>query len=206
MPPRAAGAPARVFVGTSASVWESTLTPDGDDDGAPDAFETQYDGNNDSVPDATQRNVATFASSTNSGPGLVTTAIVSGCAQLNNSAHVAANRFPPDTAGDATSHDAWGLVRIEMPACANAVVDVTFHGANFLSGNHVWRNYGPKTPGDEGSFGWYSYANATRMGSQTWRLTIDATRQGNWRPDANNILFIGGPADLPDLIYANSFD
>lgn len=212
MPPRAAGAPARILAGTGSGVWDYTETPDGDADGAPNAIEAQVgDGNGDTIPDQTQRGVASLVAPASgfaeAGSNItITTAIVSGCTQLNNSASLAADLFPPDPAGTATSHDPWGLVRIELPACASAVVDVTFHGANFASGNWIWRNYGPRKAGDDGTFGWYTFSRATRTGPQTWRLTIDATRQGNWRSDANNILFVGGPGELPDMIYANGFE
>lgn len=212
MPPRAPGAPARILAGTVSGVWDYTETPDADADGAPNAIEAQVgDGNGDGTPDETQRGVASIVAPASGlaarGTGIsVTTAIVSGCTQLNNSANLQANLFPPDPAGTAASHDPWGLMRVELPACANAVVDVTFHGANFAVGRWFWRNYGPRRPGDDGTFGWYTFSGATRLDADTWRLTISAARQGNYRNDANNILFIGGPADLPDLIFANSFE
>jgi hypothetical protein len=82
---------------------------------------------------------------------------------------------------------------------------VKFHGANFDS-SWTWRNYGPRTPGDQSSFGWYSYAGARRVDATTWELSIDALRQGNYRPDEHNILFFGGPGKLPDLIFDNGLE
>ncbi|MDC8011580.1 WD40/YVTN/BNR-like repeat-containing protein [Tahibacter soli] len=212
MPPRATGAPARILAGTGSGVWDYTETPDGDADGAPNALEAQVgDGNGDGTPDESQRGVASVVAPPSGlvarGTNIaVTTAIASGCTQLNNSANIQADLFPPDPAGSATSHDPWGLMRIELPACANAVVDVTFHGANFASGGWFWRNYGPRRRGDDGTFGWYTFAGAVRLDADTWRLSIDATRQGNYRNDANNVLFIGGPAQLPEMIFANGFE
>ncbi|MDC8011581.1 WD40/YVTN/BNR-like repeat-containing protein [Tahibacter soli] len=208
LPPRASGEPARVLAGTPAGVSLLVSAPDGDDDGVDDVIEASIgDGNFDGVPDASQRNVASLlAPIVGSKQNFILTAsIVSGCAQLDNVEHVAAQRLPVDPVA-ATEQQLWGLVRIELPGCANAVVDVTFHGANFAGGNHRWRNYGPMKPGDETMLDWYAYSQARRLGQQTWRLTLDATRQGNWRGDANNILFIGGPSDLPDFLFANGFD
>ncbi|MEO7014711.1 MAG: hypothetical protein ABI127_10395, partial [Dokdonella sp.] len=80
-----------------------------------------------------------------------------------------------------------------------------FHGAAF-NANWTWRNYGPRTPGNATTFGWYSFAGARRIDAQTWELSIDATRQGNYRNDSNDILFIGGPGDLPDVIFDHGFE
>ena len=35
---------------------------------------------------------------------------------------------------------------------------------------------------------------------------MDALRQGNYRNDPNDILFVGGPGNLPDLIFGNGFE
>ena len=49
-------------------------------------------------------------------------------------------------------------------------------------------------------------AGARRIDAQTWELAIDARRQGNYRNDPSNILFVGGPALLPDRIFDNGVD
>jgi hypothetical protein len=128
-----------------------------------------------------------------------------GCTQLNNTANQQADLYPPDPVGTAASHDPYGLVTFSLPACAAATVKVTFHGATFGPG-WVWRNYGPRTPGNDLTFGWYTFSGAKRLDAETWQLTIDATRQGNYRNDPNNILFVGGPGLLTDLIFDNAFE
>lgn len=221
MPARSVGAAPRLLAGTNAGIWDYTALPDGDADGAPTAMENSVlagDGNGDGIPDANQSAVASLSAPASvSGAGIDATALGSvsvtieivpstgGCTQLNDSSSLQSTLFPPDSAGNGASHEPWGLVKFALPACAAATVRVTFHGASF-GPDWTWRNYGPRVPGDVDSFGWYSFAGAQRIDAQTWELTIDATRQGNYRDDANNILFIGGPAQLPGLIFANGFD
>jgi len=218
MPPRALGAPARIVAGTTAGVWEYTATPDEDADGSPSAVENSVlagDGNGDGTPDAMQSNVASTSASSTSATNAsaptgtivrTTMEIISAtCSQLNDSTTQPADLYPPDPLGSASSHTPWGLVHFSMPDCSQATVLVTFHGANFGPG-WKWRNYGPRIPGDASTFGWYSFAGARRIDGQTWELKIDASRQGNYRADANNILFIGGPGDLPDSIFDHGFE
>jgi photosystem II stability/assembly factor-like uncharacterized protein len=219
MPPRPLGAPARIVAGTTSGVWEYTATADEDADGSPSAVETSVlagDGNGDGIPDATQAAVASLSapgstgtSGTSAPDGTIvraTIAIVGGsCTQLNDSASQLAELYPPDPIGSASSHVPWGLVSFSLPDCSQATVRVTFHGASFNS-DWVWRNYGPRIPGDATTFGWYSFAGAHRVDAQTWELNINASRQGNYRDDASNILFIGGPGNLPDLIFDNGFE
>ncbi|MEP6880739.1 MAG: hypothetical protein ABI866_02035 [Dokdonella sp.] len=219
MPPRAPGAPARIVAGTTAGVWEYTATPDGDSDGSPSAVENSVlagDGNGDGIQDSMQTNVAsTSAASTSSVAGTsapetttvrTTIEIMPGaCNQLNDSTFQPADLYPPDPIGTASSHTPWGLVSFSLPDCGQATVRVTFHGANFGS-TWKWRNYGPRIPGNAMSFGWYSFAGAHLINAETWELNIDASRQGNYRNDANNILFIGGPGDLPDSIFDHGFE
>lgn len=218
MPPRALGAPARIIAGTTAGVWEYTATPDEDSDGSPSAVENSVlagDGNGDGTPDAMQSNVASTSASSSSATGTSAPAgtivrttmeiISTGCSQLNDSTTQPADLYPPDPLDSASGHAQWGLVRFSLPDCSQATVRVTFHGANF-GPSWKWRNYGPRIPGDVTTFGWYSFAGARRIDGQTWELKIDANRQGNYRNDASNILFIGGPGDLPDSIFDNGFE
>lgn len=220
MPPRAVGAPARILAGTNSGVWDYTAVPDGDADGAPTAVENAVmggDGDGDGVPDAQESSVASLGAPSINGvsrtdaptaTGASTTISIvptpSACDRLNDSNNLDAGLYPPDPLGDANSH-APGLVQFALPACAVATVRVIFHGATFGPG-WVWRNYGPKIPGNSTSFGWYTFAGARRIDAQTWELDIDASRQGNYRADPNNILFTGGPALLPDVIFGNTFE
>ncbi len=221
LPKQPTGQPTRVLTGTNAGVWDYTFAPDPDADGAPSSMEQSVqsgDGNGDGLPDANQTSVASLdAPASSSGPiGMaspnapsnvtMTTSIVGGtCTQLNNVSDLQASLYPPDPIGSATSHDPWGLVSFSLPGCSSATVRVKFHGANFGSG-WFWRNYGPRLPGNSASFGWYTFSGARLIDAQTWELKIDASRQGNYRSDADNILFIGGPATLPDLVFDNGYE
>jgi photosystem II stability/assembly factor-like uncharacterized protein len=221
MPARSPGAPARILVGTNAGIWDYTAAADPDADGSPSTVENGVlagDGNGDGTPDANQASVASIsAPGSSANPGTtspsgsivqLTIAIVpvaGGCTQLNDSSSLKADLYPPDTLGAAGSHAPWGLVSFSLPNCSNAKVRVTFHGANF-DANWKWRNYGPRIPGNAATFGWYSFAGAQRINAETWELTLDASRQGNYRNDPNDILFIGGPGNIPDLIFDHSFE
>ena len=218
LPPRELGDPTRIVAGTTAGVWEYTSTPDEDVDGAPSAVENivmSGDGNGDGIQDSIQPGVASLsaigssvANGTSAPAGFVrsTIEITEGtCTQLNDSNNQSADLYPPDPIGSASSHSPWGVLSFSLPNCSQATVQITFHGANFDT-DWRWRNYGPRVPGDATTFGWYSFAGARRIDSETWELDIDASRQGNYRDDANNILFIGGPGNLPDSIFDHGFE
>lgn len=212
MPRRAAGAPARILAGTTAGVWDYTTPADDDADGAPSAVENGIlagDGNGDGIQDATQTRVASLpaagltALEAVNGGGSATVSIQGGsCTQLNDTATLAAALYPPDSSAGAASHDTYGLVSFSVPSCAGATLRVRFHSAAFGAG-WSWRNYGPRTPGNATTFGWYRFAGARQIDAQTWELSIDALRQGNYRADANDILFVGGPAQSADLIFSD---
>ncbi len=219
MPARATGAPARILAGTNAGVWDYTAAADEDADGSPSAIEGNVlggDGNSDGIPDSQQRGVASlgspssavghFSETAQGGSAGTTITLMPGtCLQINDASSLQSALYPPDPAGAAGSHDPWGIVSFSLPGCAAATVRVTFHGANF-DPNWAWRNYGPRTPGNDDSFGWYTFAGAQRIDATTWELTLDALRQGNYRADPANILFVGGPALLPGRIFDNGFD
>ena len=217
--PRAIGDAPHILAGTPAGVWDYTFVSDEDSDGAPSAVENGVnggDGNGDGMPDATQPGVASTSGPASrygeaiDSPGgtsvAITTSIVAGsCTRLNDTSNLQSGLFPPDPLGSPTSHDPWGLLHVALPACASVKLRVTFHGATF-DNQWTWRNYGPRIPGNDGSFGWYSFAGAKRIDAQTWELDIAANRQGNYRNDANNILFVGGPSKLPDLLFDHGFE
>ncbi|WP_257386201.1 WD40/YVTN/BNR-like repeat-containing protein [Tahibacter caeni] len=212
MPRRSAGAPARILAGTTAGVWDYTATSDEDADGAPSTVENGIlggDGNADGIQDSTQARVASLpaaglnAVAAANGGGSATIAIQPGsCTQLNDATTLAAALYPPDAVAGAASHDAYGLASFSLPSCAGATVRVRFHSANF-GPNWSWRNYGPRRPGDATTFGWYRFSGARLIDAQTWELRVDALRQGNYRDDPNDILFVGGPAESADLIFAD---
>ncbi|HNR92151.1 MAG TPA: hypothetical protein PKO41_06980 [Dokdonella sp.] len=220
LPARAAGAAPRILAGTNSGVWDYTAAPDEDADGSPSAVESSVlggDGNNDGIADAQQRHVASLGAPTTMarptdpltmGVGSAGSTIVlmpGACTQINDASSLASTLYPPDPTGGPGSHDPWGLASFSLPGCSTAVVRVTFHGAAF-NDTWAWRNYGPRTPGDADTFGWYTFAGARRIDAQTWELAIDASRQGNYRNDPANVLFVGGPALLPDRIFDNGMD
>lgn len=45
-----------------------------------------------------------------------------------------------------------------------------------------------------------------QIGAQTLELSIDTNRHANCHTDPNNILFIGGPGELPDVIFDHGFE
>lgn len=171
------------------------------------------DGNGDSIPDATQPDVASLQWFANSGvedapepspppPVWVTMSIVSApgsCDQFKDASIRQASLFPPDSIGNADNLVPNGLVSFALPNCPAAKIRIKY---NTVFDNHWhWRNYGPRIPGDDASF-----ANAKRIDAQTWEVDIAANRQGNYRNDPNNILFDGGPSRLPDLIFDHGFE
>lgn len=226
IPARGPGDPFRLFAGTVAGVWEFTEPPDPDGDGAPTPIEQQSpgpttgDGNGDGAPDASQSRVASNAGVVFGVPasaGLIpegagsnvafTIDIVSGgCTQINNSVLVQPALLPIDPRSELMSYPK-GLVRFELPNCAQATIDVTFHGASFNDADWTWRNYGPTIPGVDASFGWYDLRpRVARLDADTWRLTLNAGQFGVYRATPNNILMVGGPAQLEDDVFANGFE
>ena len=217
IPNRSLGDPARLLAGTTAGVWDYTEVPDEDADGARTSIESLIgDGNGDSIPDATQPEVASMqalpSTAINENPEGVaavkwTMSIVSvpgGCGQFNDATNRQSSLYPPDPIGTATSLNPNGLVNFALPNCPAATVRIKYNYV--FDNNWHWRNYGPRIPGDNASFGWYSFAGARRISSDTWELDIAASRQGNYRNDANNILFVGGPSKLPDLLFDHGFE
>lgn len=99
-----------------------------------------------------------------------------------------------------------GLVHFELPQCTNAVVDVTFNGANFDSG-WSWRYYGPSTPGDTTTMGWHDASTlVVSHTAKTWRLNLAAGQFGSYRPAAaTSILFVGGPG-ANETLFSDGFD
>jgi photosystem II stability/assembly factor-like uncharacterized protein len=205
IPPRAFGAPTRLLLGTDSGVWEHTIVADDDNDGVPDSVEGGYfggDGNGDSKADSIQADVATLVGTytmrRTTSSDARTVSIVHGpgaCAQLDDVSSLEPGSLPQDIALGLARHSAF-ILKFSLPGCSGATVRVNFHGATF-GDDWVWRNYGPTVPGDDASFAWYTFTGATRVDADTWELSIDAERQGNYRDDPQNILFVGGPVRLP---------
>lgn len=217
LPNRGLGDPARLIAGTTAGVWEFTEVPDEDADGARTSIENLIgDGNGDSIPDAMQPEVASIQALPSTGINESPEGVASvkwtmtivpspgSCGQFNDATNRQASLYPPDPIGNATSLNPNGLISFTMPDCPAAKVHIKYNYA--FDNDWHWRNYGPRIPGDDASFGWYSFPGVRRISIDTWELDIDASRQGNYRDDLNNILFVGGPSRLPDLIFDHGFE
>jgi hypothetical protein len=80
-----------------------------------------------------------------------------GCSLFNVKAKTEAESGSPDP-----SHDyPYGLVEFCV-SCAAANVTITFPGS--VDGM-PYRKYGPTTPGDEGTRGWYTFSDVTQSGN-----------------------------------------
>ncbi len=226
IPDRPLGSPFRLFAGTVSGTWEFTEAADPDGDGAPTPVEAQSpgpttgDGNGDGMPDAGQASVASNTGSVfeiAGGAGLAgkgagtavdfTVSISEGsCAQINNSQLVDPGFLPIDPLNSLVSYPQ-GAIRFELPNCAQAQIEVIFHGGTFNPRDWRWRNFGPTIPGDDATFAWYDLgARAEQVATNRWRLTLDAGQFGVYRSSGDNILLLGGPAFLPAEVFLNGFE
>jgi photosystem II stability/assembly factor-like uncharacterized protein len=214
-----------LYAGTNTGVWEIEQVADTDGDGAPNATENNApnggDGNGDTQADALQTDVGSAvplfsAADAPNGPsgGFFTSDIISGtggaCSQaVDVQATLAArngNDPVPGVPGVSYSYPR-DLVRFEILDCASAVVDITFHGADFTRPGWSFRFYGPQVPGDNATMGWYDFASrAQRVAPNRWRLTLAANQFGSYRPSPNAILFEGGPACFDTRVFASGFE
>lgn len=201
--------PGRFYAGGHRGVSRIDLGIDPDVDGALSSVEDGApnggDGDLDSTPDRSQAGTASLPVA-GSAAGYVTLDLVSGCTRINNAEATTGAFAPPDPLSTAASTAQFGLVRFELPSCASAVVDVTFHGASFAPADWRWRSYGPTTPGDDNTFAWHDLAGAVRLDADTWRLSLAANTLGSWRSDPAAILALGAPVFLPDALFSDQFE
>lgn len=223
-----------LHAGTNTGVWSIEQLPDVDGDGIPDAVENFApgggDGNGDGVGDSTQGQVgstiilfglkrsadlktAVADLLKGSGGGYVTTDVINGsgsCAQAVDVQNRLASRYGRDYLPGLIDYYRYprDMVQFEIMQCAAATVDVTFHNADFDS-TYGWsmRFYGPSTPGDDASMGWYDIRErAQRVAPNRWRLQLDANQFGSYRPVDDRIFFVGGPACYDDRILTADFE
>ena len=223
-----------LHAGTNTGVWSIEQLPDADGDGIPDAVENFApgggDGNGDEQLDSTQRQVgstivlfglsrpediaATLAKSTEGGGGgYVTSEVVAGtgtCEQAVDVQNRLASRYGRDYLPGLIDYYRYprDLVQFEIMDCNAATIDVTFHNADFDS-TYGWsmRFYGPATPGEDASMGWYDISQrAQRVAPNRWRLQLDANQFGSYRPVDDRIFFLGGPACYDDRILSAGFE
>ncbi|MBS0486306.1 MAG: hypothetical protein JSS13_03115 [Proteobacteria bacterium] len=214
-----------LYAGTNSGVWTITQMVDSDGDGVPDAMENNApnggDGNNDGIPDAAESAVGSLATASGGRPDggtgarteatpyftVVASPVTGTCTQTVDvqSVYAAYHGNDVSTYGDNYAYPRQ-LARFEILDCQKATVTVKFHGANFGNG-YSMRFYGPSTPGDPATMGWYDFsARAAKIAADTWQLTLDNGQFGSYRPaSANSILFEGGPA-YEEGIFRNGFN
>jgi hypothetical protein len=130
-----------------------------------------------------------------------------GCTQINDAVVFDAVVFPDDLdAQGRVRRYPFGLVGLSLPDCTATTIRFVYHDANFNAQDWTWRNYGPAVPGNDGTFDWYAYPQATLVDAKTWDVQLAATAVGNWRSDAESILFRGGPAYLSDRVFRDGFE
>jgi hypothetical protein len=129
---------------------------DDDSDGVPNAIEAAGpnggDGNGDAISDSDQAGVTTLPAA--AGGDYVTVEASGGCASLLDVQVTTEAQAP---ASDSGFDYPFGLVGFTAP-CPSATVTIYFHGVSSLAA--PYRKYGPTTPGDPGTAGWYSFPGA----------------------------------------------
>jgi hypothetical protein len=203
-------------------VLENNVFPDGDgnDDGVPDRIQPDVASSfaiNDAYPRAYEDNATTSPGEPRGIEPYYTIAIADGgCARLNDVQNAYTEGRGRDTV-TGLPHVAYQyplrLVRFQLPNCAHAVIEVTYVGLQFTEllpftdPRWSFRVYAPQTPGDDTTLGWFDLgARAQVIGPNRWRLTLDAAQLGSYRPDANSILFVGGPAFNDDDLLIDGFE
>jgi hypothetical protein len=219
----------RLLAGTDFGVWEITQLPDADGDGLPDNAEGGlgsggFDGNGDNLPDAAQRDVGSITISlrgqAGTGPeitsdviqALSTPSIPGGCEQTEDVQSIPSINFGQDLTGSGVRRYFYphGLWRIQTNDCTSAVIDITYHGADFVN-EYGWsfRYFGPAVPGDDTTVAWHPFEVRAHLAAPSinkWRIHLDANQFGSYRTDADRILFIGGPACYDDRVLVNGFE
>lgn len=220
--------PNQIYAGTDTGVHTITRRPDQDGDGVPDSVEDQApdvpggvtgpgDGNGDGFMDSLQRDVgSTGVIFRGSGPsGIITSSIVSGtgpganpCSQAVDVSAIAPDELTIDVdpVTGLTIEHPLPARQFDITDCATAVVDLTYHGADFSLPGWSFRLFGPADPGDLEQVGWFEPASMQRIGNSTWRLPLVAQGPGSYRPEPDAIRFVGGPACIDSRLFADGFE
>ncbi len=224
--------PTILHAGTSAGVWSLEQLPDADGDGIPDSVEGGInggDGNADGNPDALQGDVGSSGVSFAAAGAIEAPASVFEVGNFTIDVDVAASsggncnqnvdvqgkvaaRNGRDFIHGSTRFRSYPqeLMRFDVQNCNDAFIDVIYHASVLDFSRYGWsyRFYGPSTPGDDATVGWYDFSSrAVRVGPKRWRLHLTAGELGSYRPAASNtLLFEGGPACYDDRLLQAGFE
>ncbi|HCO95343.1 MAG TPA: hypothetical protein DIU00_15575 [Phycisphaerales bacterium] len=168
-------------------IWNvSSLDNDGDgvsnaeEDGAPNGG----DGNGDEIPDKYQSNVTSLPTATNRG---YMTLVLSNCTQLQNVTALTESPADPD-------YDyPYGLVSFEI-MCENGTVEIIYNGTTDLAG-YTYRKYGPTTPGNQETTGWYDFSTYATIAGNRVLLSFQDDRLGDNIGGDGKIVDPGGPGN-----------
>ena len=171
--------------GTDMQTWIWNVD-DGDgvfnavEDGAPN----EGDGNWDGIPDRTQPNVTSLPTATNRG---YMTLVLSNCTQLKNVTALTESPADPD-------YDyPYGLVSFGI-MCENGTVNITYHDAGDLT-RYTYRKYGPTTPGNPETTGWYDFSTYAIIAGNWVTLSFQDDRLGDDTGNDGVIVDQGGPGN-----------
>lgn len=202
------GAVPRLYAGTRNGVFSIDQVPDEDSDGVPSAIEAASpnggDGNGDGIPDTLQADVASLRGAGDAARGgdgylsIQVEALAGDCARLENTHTLPATAFPADPLHDYP----YGLVRLDLPACAQARLHLHVHEGDFDAGWR-FRVYAPLHPEQPHTYAWRDLP-FTRDGN-VWTVTVTDNELGDLRAGTDAILFQGGLARTP-ILFRNGFE
>ncbi|MHC1623205.1 MAG: choice-of-anchor U domain-containing protein, partial [Candidatus Methanospirareceae archaeon] len=136
----------------------------------------------DGIPDRTQPNVTSLPTATNQG---YMTLVLSNCTQLKNVTAL------PESPADPDYDYPFGLVSFEI-MCENGTVEIIYNGTTDLAG-YTYRKYGPTTPGNLGTTGWYDFSTYATIAGNRVTLSFQDDRLGDDTGDDGVIVDQGGP-------------
>ena len=115
------------------------------------------------------------------------TLVLSNCTQLRNVTAL------PESPADPDYDYPFGLVSFEIP-CENGTVNITYHGAGDLTG-YTYRKYGPTTPGNPETTGWYDFSTYATIAGNGVTLSFQDDRLGDNIGGDGKIVDPGGPGN-----------
>ena len=109
---------------------------------------------------------------------------------------------PPPFPADPLHDYPYGLVRLDLPACAQARLHLHVHEGDFDAGWR-FRVYAPLHPEQPHTYAWRDLP-FTRDGN-VWTVTVTDNELGDLRAGTDAILFQGGLARTP-ILFRNGFE